>query len=72
MSNVVVYPSSEAIIYGAIDNVYSSIRRANIDDRIAKLGDSEWGDLMMEAVVRELREPFSGLGAILTILRRAA
>ena len=37
MSNVAVYPSSRARIDSAIENIFLSIRRANLEDRITKL-----------------------------------
>jgi hypothetical protein len=72
MSNVIAYPSSNTRIDLAIDRIFSSIRCANLEQRIARLSEGEWGDLITDAVASELRAPSSGFGVVLKMLRRVA
>jgi hypothetical protein len=71
MSNVITYPSSNTRIDLAIDRIFSSIRYAKLEHRIARLSEGDWGDLITDAVVSELRAPSSGFGVVLKMLRRA-
>jgi hypothetical protein len=71
MSNVVTYPSSNTRIDTAIERMFSSIRHARLEHRIGGLSDGDWGDLITDAVVSELRDPSSGFGVVLKSLRRA-
>jgi hypothetical protein len=52
--------------------VVSGIRRADLEGWLAKLGETEWNNLIVEAVKTELIQPRSGVATVLKLLRRAA
>jgi hypothetical protein len=71
MSNVICHPASSIRVDLAIDSIFSSIRHAQLEQRIARLSESDWSDLIADAVVSELRAPSSGFDVVLRMLRRA-
>jgi hypothetical protein len=72
MGNVVLHPQYYSRLDSAIDSVVSGIRRADLKKWLAKLGETEWNDLIVEAVKTELIQPGSGMATVLKLLRRAA
>jgi hypothetical protein len=72
MGNVVLHPEYYRRLNAAIDSVVSGIRRTALEKWLAKLGETEWNNLIVEAVKTELIQPRSGVTTILKILRRAA
>jgi hypothetical protein len=72
MSNVVLHPSYYPRLNAAIDNVVSGIRRADLEKWLAPLGETEWNNVIVEAVKTELVQPSTGVATVLKLLRRAA
>jgi hypothetical protein len=72
MHNRILHPSYHSRVNSAVDHVVESIRRAKLEERLARLGESEWNELIVEAVRTELAQPWSGVATVLKMLRRVA
>jgi hypothetical protein len=72
MGNVILHPKYYPRLNAAIDNVISGIRRADLEKWLARLGETEWNNVIGEAVKTELMQPRSGVATVLKMLRRAA
>jgi hypothetical protein len=72
MSNVVLHPSHYSRLNAAIDNVVSGIRRADLEKWLAHLGETEWNNVIVDAVKAGLIQPMSGVASVLKSLRRVA
>ena len=64
MSNVYLHPRYCGRFYSAVDNVVHGIRDANLEGELGQLGESEWDQIIVDAVVTELRAPRTGLRAV--------
>ena len=72
MSNIYLHPRHCRRFYSAVDNVVQGIRGANLESELSRLGENEWKQTIVDAVVTELRAPSTGLTAVVKRLRRPA
>ena len=72
MSNVHLHPRHSPRFYSAVDNVVLGIRDAKLESELGKLGEGEWNQIIVDAVVTELRAPNTGLRTVLKRLRGRA
>ena len=70
MSKVYLHPRHCGRFQAAVDNVVLGIRDANLVSELGKLGEAEWNQVIVDAVVTELRAPSTGLRAVVNRLRR--
>ena len=64
MSNICLHPRHCRRFYSAVDNVVQGIRGANLESELSRLGENEWNQTIVDAVVTELRAPSTGLTAV--------
>ena len=72
MSKVHLHPRYCGRFYSAVDNVTLGIREAQLENELGQLGEAEWNQTIVDAVVTELRAPRTGLRAVVKRLRRPA
>ena len=72
MSKVVLHPKYYPRLNTAIESVVSGIRRANLEEWLARLGETEWNNVIVEAVKTELMQPSMGVATVMKLLKRAA
>jgi hypothetical protein len=70
MSKVYLHPRHCSRFQSAVDNVVLGIRDADLEDELGRLGQNEWNQTIVDAVVAELRTPNTGLRAVVSRLRR--
>ena len=64
MNNVYLHPRHCPRFCSAVDRVVLGIRDASLESELCKLGESEWNQIIVEAVVTELRAPNTGLRTV--------
>jgi len=57
MSKVYLHPRHCRRFYSAVDNVVCGIRDASLESELGKLGENECTQIIVDAVVTELRAP---------------
>ena len=72
MSKVYLHPRHYPRFYSAVDNVVCGIRDASLESELGKLGENDWNQIIVDAVVTELRAPRTGLYTVLNRLRQRA
>ena len=70
MRKVLLHPAHCRRFHAAVDRVVLGIRDANLEAPLAELGEDQWKDAIVEAVVTELQAQSTGLRAVVNRLRR--